>query len=195
MNPWRDVLKIVQAELDRLSQEIGGRAVLPNGIHAALPASRFEKWAPILEAVTAELGAALVEWVGGSRRAWYNDLGPFLTVRLDGERAQPEIVCEFLKTVPGESPATREEASVGGVADGSSWRAESTAGSGEAVSEPVPAEPLAVAEVESVEVSEEAVSIDPLEIDAGLSEPVIAELEGVEDPEDEDFHLSRIELG
>ncbi|MEE8525993.1 MAG: hypothetical protein V3T72_18810 [Thermoanaerobaculia bacterium] len=109
MNPWREVLKALQAELDRLSQEIEGRSVLPNGVTAVLPAARFERWAPILTAVTAELGEALVEWVGASRRTWYADAGPFLTVRLDAERTRSEISCHFLKSPPGESPATEEE--------------------------------------------------------------------------------------
>lgn len=109
MNPWREVLKALQAELDRLSQEIEGRSVLPNGVTAVLPAARFERWAPILAAVTAELGEALVEWVAASRRTWYAGAGPFLTVQLDAERTQSEIRCHFLKSPPGERPATEEE--------------------------------------------------------------------------------------
>jgi hypothetical protein len=109
MNPWREVLKALQAELDRLSQEIEGRSVLPNGVTAVLPAARFERWAPILAAVAAELGEALVEWVAASRRTWYAGAGPYLTVRLDAERTQSEISCHFLESPPGERPATAAE--------------------------------------------------------------------------------------
>ena len=103
-NPWREVLKSLQSELDRLSQEVDGQAILPNAVTAKLPATRFDRWAPILEAVTAELGEALVTWARGSRRAWYAGAGPFLTLRLDEDRSQIEIGCEFLSSLPdGES--------------------------------------------------------------------------------------------
>ncbi len=108
MNPWRELLKSLQSELDRLSQEVKGRAILPNTLTAVLPAARFEPWAPILEAVTAELGEALVDWAKTGSRFWYAESGPCLTVRLDQERTQPELTCEF-RTASGEEPSPPPE--------------------------------------------------------------------------------------
>ena len=68
MNPWRSLLRSLQAELDRCSQEVGGRKVLPNAVDVSLPSSQFEPWTPILEAVTAEVGEALAVWAGERRR-------------------------------------------------------------------------------------------------------------------------------
>lgn len=190
MNPWREILKALQSELDRLSQEIDGCAVLPNGIVALLPAARFEKWSPILEAVAAELGQALVDWVSGSRRAWYEGSGPFLTLRLDADRVRPEITCEFLRTAPGDSAPTRQEPSVD-VADGAS---------SEKAEPPAPPEEVDV-EPEPTEAHGESPA-GPEGIDAGLTRRmagagVAAGTEGdgdVSEVDDGDFHLSRIEL-
>ncbi len=175
MNPWREVLKALQAELDRLSQEIEGRSVLPNGVTAALPAARFERWAPILEAVTAELGEALVSWVEASRRVWYAGRGPFLTVQLDGDRTQTEITCEFLKSPPGESPATEEELVApevpviepGPVATEASWEPDSggDAGDGDSTLGRIELDALGEMPVSSQESREDEDRLSQLELD------------------------------
>ncbi len=99
MNPWRSLLRDLRAELDRNSQEVAGRSVLPNAVDVALPATQFEPWTPLLEAVTAEVGTALVEWALAGRRGWYDEEGPLVTVHLE-DCARPEIVCEFRKLTP-----------------------------------------------------------------------------------------------
>ena len=99
MNSWRDLFKSLQAELDRLSQEVDGRRVLPNSIDLALPEAEFARWGSVLEAVTAELGEALVAWAKHGRRTWYARTGPFLSVHLE-RCSQPELVCDFRKDSP-----------------------------------------------------------------------------------------------
>jgi hypothetical protein len=181
MNPWREVLKALQAELDRLSQEIEGRSVLPNGVTAVLPAARFERWAPILEAVTAELGESLVEWVAASRRTWYAGAGPFLTVQLDAERTQPEISCQFHEAPPGDSPATEEEPLA------------QDASAVESVVEPVPVAVEASWEPAVRSASKAGVSgLDVFKLDAvPVAEPASRRRS---QPGDEEVGLSEIEL-
>lgn len=101
MNPWRDVLKSVQKELERRSQEVEGRPVLPNGISVRLPVARFGRFSPLLEAVTTELGEALVEWAARSGHSWYAAMGPFLHVELVAE-GELETAWAFLKSPPEE---------------------------------------------------------------------------------------------
>lgn len=100
MNPWRSLLRSLQAELERCSQEVGGRKVLPNAVDVALPESQFESQAPILRAATAEVGKALVDWAENKRRIWYGDAGPYLNVHLEG-CPRAEIICEFKKIESG----------------------------------------------------------------------------------------------
>ena len=96
VNPWRHLLRSVQSELDRLGQEIEGRAVMPNEVEIVLPGASHERWAPVLSRITAELGGALVAWAERGRRAWYDDRGPFLAVRLEGDSGgPPQITCKF----------------------------------------------------------------------------------------------------
>ncbi len=99
MNPWRSLLRAIEAELDRCSQEVAGQRVLPNAVDVALPSSQFGPWKPILEAVTAEVGEALVAWAGERKRSWYADEGPYLTVRVE-DRPRPDIACDFRKGPP-----------------------------------------------------------------------------------------------
>lgn len=107
MNPWRELFKSLQAELDRLSQEVNGRRVLPNAIDLALPHADFARWGSVLEAVTAEFGEALLAWAQHGRRIWYAHTGPFLSLHLE-HTSQPEIVCDFRKDPPADEspPAT-----------------------------------------------------------------------------------------
>lgn len=109
MNPWRPLLRTLEDELERLSQEVRGRRVLPNSLEVTLPEGEFDAFAPVLEAVTAEIGERLVEWAGKRGRSWYADTGPFLVVHL-GPATEPRIECEFTKKLPdGTRPDTREE--------------------------------------------------------------------------------------
>lgn len=110
MNPWRSLLRDLQAELDRNSQEVAGRSVLPNAVDVTLPATQFEPWTPILGAVTAELGTALAEWAVAGRRGWYDETGPLVTVHLE-DGARPQIVCEFRKAAPQQLTPSRESRS------------------------------------------------------------------------------------
>lgn len=88
-------------ELDRLSQEVAGRPVLPNGATVRLPRSRFEPWSPLLRSMAAELGQALADWAGETGRDWYAAKGPYLVLQLE-ERADPDIFCEFLAELPAD---------------------------------------------------------------------------------------------
>jgi len=109
MNPWRPLLRSIEDELERLSQEVRGRRVLPNSLEVTLPEGELDSFAPVLEAVTAEIGERLVEWAGKRGRSWYADTGPFLVVHL-GAVQEARIECEFTKKVPGGGrPDTREE--------------------------------------------------------------------------------------
>lgn len=101
MNPWRDVLRLVQKELERRSQEVEGRPVLPNGVTVRLPQERYGRFAPLLEAATAELGEALVEWAARTGRRWYGAMGPYVDVELVAG-GDLETSWAFLKSPPEE---------------------------------------------------------------------------------------------
>ncbi len=101
MNPWREVLKALQMELDRLSQEVGGRPVLPNGATVRLPRSRFEPYSPLLSSMAAELGQSLHTWANDTGRDWYGSKGPYLVLEIE-EIGEPEIVCDFFAELPEE---------------------------------------------------------------------------------------------
>ncbi len=117
MNPWRPLLRSIEDELERLSQEVRGRRVLPNSIEVTLPDGEFEPFAPVLEPVTAEIGEKLLEWAGKRGHSWYADTGPCLVVNL-GNTTEPRIECEFTKLLPdGERPDTREEPAAAAEAD------------------------------------------------------------------------------
>ena len=92
-------MRSIQRELERRSQEVDGRPVLPNSAEVRLPVTRFGEFAPLLEAVTAELGEALVEWAARGGKAWYAGLGPFLNLELVTEEAF-QATCGFRKTPP-----------------------------------------------------------------------------------------------
>lgn len=111
MNPWRSLLRSIEDELERLSQEVRGQRVLPNALELTLPEAELDAFAPVLGAVAAEIGERLVEWAGKRGRSWYADTGPFLVVHL-GPVQEARIECEFTKKVPdGGRPDTREEPS------------------------------------------------------------------------------------
>lgn len=99
MNPWREVVSAVSAELERLGQEVGGRVVIPNAIGVSLPAADFARFVPVLAEVTAEVGKALLAWATAKRHGWYRDLGPFVRLEIR-EVARVEVVCEFVREAP-----------------------------------------------------------------------------------------------
>jgi hypothetical protein len=113
MNPWRPLLRNLEDELERLSQEVRGRRVLPNSIELTLPGTEFETFAPVLAEVTAEVGEKLTEWANQRRRTWYADAGPYLAVHIDS-CAKPQIECHFRKKSEpaGRGADTREEPAV-----------------------------------------------------------------------------------
>ena len=103
MNPWRDVLRAIQRELERRSQEVEGRPVLPNRATVQLPSRRFGEQAPLLEAIAAELGQSLSEWADRGRMSWYGGIGPFLELQLVPEDALI-TVCSFERRPPLTRP-------------------------------------------------------------------------------------------
>jgi hypothetical protein len=109
MNPWRPLLRSIEDELERLSQEVRGQRVLPNSIEVVLPEAELGHFASVLEPVTAELGEKLLEWATQRGRSWYAGNGPRLVVHL-GQATEPGIECAFTKKLPdGERPDTRKE--------------------------------------------------------------------------------------
>lgn len=110
MSDGERTLAAAVRDLRRLSQEIDGRQVMPNRIQVRLPRSDFARLQPILSALTAELGEALVAWARREGHAWYRDLGPFLTVEL-APVERLEVRCSFVTEPPvttGGSPDRTE---------------------------------------------------------------------------------------
>lgn len=99
MKPWNAIVRSLRNELDRLSQEVEGRRVLPNTLEVGLPEKDFERFSPVLQEITNELGETIANWAEQRRCRWYNDLGPFLKVELRPCR-KPEIRCEHSPTPP-----------------------------------------------------------------------------------------------
>ena len=48
MQPWRDLLREIEVELTRCSQEVGEVRILPAIIKIQLPEPSFRRWAPVL---------------------------------------------------------------------------------------------------------------------------------------------------
>ena len=94
MNALDGVLSEIQGEVQRCSQRVEGRDVLPDRIRVVMAVRDFGKWAPVLSQVTGELGEALVEWARRRGNAWYGGRGPALDVELT-EKTGVRVTAEF----------------------------------------------------------------------------------------------------
>ena len=94
MNALEGVLTGIQAEVQRCSQRLEGRDVLPDRIRVTLAVRDFGRWSPVLPQVTAELGEGLVEWARRRGSEWYGGRGPALEVELT-ETAGIRVAAEF----------------------------------------------------------------------------------------------------
>ena len=100
MQPWRDLLREIEAELTRCGQQVGEVRVLPAVIKVQLPEATFRAWTPVLAQVTAELGDALVAWATQRSLGWSGGTGPSLEVLLE-ERPESLVTVSMSTDPPG----------------------------------------------------------------------------------------------
>lgn len=81
-HPWDGVVRSIQDELVRCSQRLEDHDILPDQISVDLPRGIFDRWAPVFQSVTTEIGEALVGWAARRGHGWHGGKGPRLEVRL-----------------------------------------------------------------------------------------------------------------
>ena len=100
MQPWRDLLREIEEELTRCSQQVGEVRILPAVIRIQLPEPSFRKWSPVLAPVTAEIGEALVAWARERSLGWSAGTGPALEVLLE-DRPEIHVTVSMTSDSPG----------------------------------------------------------------------------------------------
>lgn len=95
MNGLEAVRGSLEDELNRCSQGIDGVVVLPNAVRVKLPEAEFARYAPVLQAVTDELGCALRVWAAQHGHRWFSGRGPWLEVLIEEPRASVGIEVEL----------------------------------------------------------------------------------------------------
>jgi hypothetical protein len=86
----------LESELNRCSQGVDGVVVLPNAVTVKLPEAEFGRYAPVLQAVTDELGGALRVWAAECGHLWFSGRGPWIEVLIES-RASVAIDVELIE--------------------------------------------------------------------------------------------------
>ena len=94
MNGLEALRRSLENELNRCAQGVDGVLVLPNVARVRLPEADFGRYAPVLQAVTDELGRSLQTWAAGRGHRWFSGRGPWLEILIE-PRASVAIEVEL----------------------------------------------------------------------------------------------------